>query len=163
MQSVLGQGRPQHSSQSQVLAKLCGAVADPKFPRRGEGGPILESGQKTYYLARLCRKLHERERNWTERDPPMRWDAGSTVINLEKYYVCKRSLRRLCFYTCLSIILFTGRGVQAQARGGVQAQAWGGVQVQAQGDQAWGGVSQHALRQTPPQQTATAADGTHPT
>ena len=24
-------------------------------------------------------------------------------------------------------------------------------------------VSQHALRQTPPQQTATAADGTHPT
>ena len=26
-----------------------------------------------------------------------------------------------------------------------------------------GGVSQHALRQTPQQQTATAADGTHPT
>ena len=38
----------------------------------------------------------------------------------------------------------------------------GGVQAHAQG-----GVSQHALRQTPPtptpQQTATAADGTHPT
>ena len=37
-----------------------------------------------------------------------------------------------------------------------------GVQVQAQ---AQGGVSQHALRQTPPppQQTATAAGGRHPT
>ena len=34
----------------------------------------------------------------------------------------------------------------------------GGGCVQAQG-----GVSQHALRQTPPQQTATAADGMHPT
>ena len=102
MQSVLGQGRPQHSSQSQVLAKLCGTVADPRFPRRGEGGPILESGQKTYYLARLCRKLHERERNWTERDPPMRWDAGSTVINLENYYVCKRSLRRLFLHLSVS-------------------------------------------------------------
>ena len=27
----------------------------------------------------------------------------------------------------------------------------------------WGEVSQHALRQTPPQQTTTAAGGTHPT
>ena len=27
----------------------------------------------------------------------------------------------------------------------------------------WGGVSRHALRQTPPQQTATASGGTHPT
>ena len=32
---------------------------------------------------------------------------------------------------------------------GLQAQTWG--------------VSQHALKQTPPQQTATAAGGTHPT
>ena len=39
---------------------------------------------------------------------------------------------------------------------GLQAQAWG-VQAQA------GGVSQHSLRQTSPQQTATAADSTHPT
>ena len=79
-----------------------------------------------------------------------------------------------------------GRGVQAHTRGpgrsrpilgvcpgphrvvstsmrgegeGVQAQAWGGgVQAQARR-----GVFQHALRQTPPQQTATAAGGTHPT
>ena len=35
-----------------------------------------------------------------------------------------------CFYTCLSVSLFTGWGVQAQARGG--------------------GVSQHTLNQTPP-------------
>ena len=42
---------------------------------------------------------------------------------------------------------------------GVQAQAQRGVQAQAQGD----GVSQYALRQTRPQQTATAADGRHPT
>ena len=38
----------------------------------------------------------------------------------------------------------------------------GAGQLQAQ---VWVGVSQHALKQTPPapQQTATAADGTHPT
>ena len=29
----------------------------------------------------------------------------------------KRSLRRLCFYTCLSVILFTGGGVVCMARG----------------------------------------------
>ena len=33
----------------------------------------------------------------------------------------------------------------------------------AGGVQAQGCVSQHALRQTPPQQMATAADGSHPT
>ena len=37
-----------------------------------------------------------------------------------------------------------------------------GSQARGRG-QAPGGVSQHALRQTPPQQTATAADGMHPT
>ena len=100
--------------------------------------------------------------------------------------VRKQSLRRLCFYTCLSFCpqgggvgslgpypgggevggSGWGGGLQAHTRaervegsgqGGRQAQAWG---VQ---DQVWEGcVSQHALRQTP-QQTATAADGTHPT
>ena len=62
------------------------------------------------------------------------------------------------------------RGVSAQ--GGVQAQARGGVQAQAQGVSRprpggcpgpGGGLSKHALRQTPPQQMATAADGTHST
>ena len=68
--------------------------------------------------------------------------------------VRKRTLRRLCFNRCLSV----QRGGVSRPRpkgavGGVQAQAWGGC------------VSEHALRQThpPPQQTATAADGTHPT
>ena len=52
-------------------------------------------------------------------------------------------------------------GVSRPRPGGVQAQAWGGcAQAQAQGG---GCVSQHALSQTPLQQTATAADGTHPT
>ena len=57
----------------------------------------------------------------------------------------------------------TSGGVHVHAGGrgrGVQAQAWGGgVQAQARR-----GVFQHALRQTPPpQQTVTAAGGTHPT
>ena len=51
----------------------------------------------------FCRKLHKNERNWTEEgahpshhlDPPMLITAR------------KRSLRRLCFYTCQSVILFT--------------------------------------------------------
>ena len=53
----------------------------------------------------------------------------------------------------------TPRGeVQGSGLGGLQAHTWG-VSRHKLG----GGVSQHALRQTPPQQTATAADGTHPT
>ena len=46
-------------------------------------------------------------------------------------------------------------GIQSQAHWGAR---WGGIQAQA-----WGSVSQHALRQTALQQTATAADGMHPT
>ena len=74
--------------------------------------------------------------------------------------VRKRSLRRLCFYTCLSVILFTG-GVQAQARGcpgpGLGEARPGG------GGQARGCIPACTEADTPPQQTATAADGTHPT
>ena len=77
-------------------------------------------------------------------------EKRSVRILLECFLVTvrKRSLRRLCFYTCLSFSPQGGgvcpRGVQAQAREMC--------------------VCQHALRQTPrPQQTATAADGTHPT
>ena len=45
-----------------------------------------------------------------------------------------------------------GKEVEGSGLGGLQAHTWGE------------GVSQHALRQTPPpQQTATAAGGTHPT
>ena len=46
----------------------------------------------------------------------------------------------------------------SRPRPGGVAHNSGGVQAQA-----LGGVSQHALRQTIPQQTATAAGGTHPT
>ena len=51
---------------------------------------------------------------------------------------------------------------QAQAQRGVEAHTQGGVQVHTWGGPGPGGVSQHALRQTPLQQTATAAGGTHP-
>ena len=44
-------------------------------------------------------------------------------------------------------------------RGKVEGFGWGGLQAHT-----WaGGVSQHALRQTPPHRTATAAGGIHPT
>ena len=33
--------------------------------------------------------------------------------------VRKRSLRRLCFYTCLSVILFTGVGVSVKVHAGI--------------------------------------------
>ena len=65
-------------------------------------------------------------------------------------------LRRLCFYRCLSV-----------HRGGCLV--WGGAWYPGvpgpRGMPGPGGglVSQHALRQTPPGETATAADGTHPT
>ena len=84
-------------------------------------------------------------------------------------------LRRLCFYTCLSFC--PREGCLVWGEGGVCS--WGvpdpggvpglggacsgGV---CSGGGAWSGggvVSQHALRQTPPGETATAADGTHPT
>ena len=67
-------------------------------------------------------------------------------------------------YVFTGVCLSTGGGVEAQAQGGlprgcVQAQAWEGVQTQAQGgvypSMHWG--------KHPPQQTATAADGMHPT
>ena len=109
-------------------------------------------------------------------------DKLAVRILLECFLVTarKQSLRRLCFYICLSVYRMggfqthawreveglageggsrptprgrlrglAGEGLQAHIQGGVQAQAWG--------------VSQHALRQTPPQQTATAVGGTHPT
>ena len=62
----------------------------------------------------------------------------------------------------VSVILSTGRGLAGGVsrpipRGEVGGSHWGGLQAQV------GGISQHALRQTPPKQTATAADGTHPT
>ena len=71
-------------------------------------------------------------------------------------------LRRLCCYRCLSV----HRGEGVSGRGGLLP---GGCLVQG-GMSSWGGgawsgglVSQHALRQTPLGEMATAADGTHPT
>ena len=41
------------------------SVADSGFSKRG--AQASDFGAKTYYLARLCRKLHENERNLTKR------------------------------------------------------------------------------------------------
>ena len=125
-------------------------------------------------------------------------------------YWCKWSLQRLCFYTCLSVILFTGgggippclaAGLQGvypsmpcrfpgpHPRESLRGLTFGGLQAHTQGGiwGVWPGgspgphpggklrvwpwslqahtqvVSQHALRQTPHQLTATAVGGTHPT
>ena len=79
------------------------------------------------------------------------------------FTVRKRSLRRLCFYTCLSVILFTG-GVCLSA-------CW--EQTSPRTRPPW---DRHTPREQappwdqtlpesrhPPWQTATAADSTHPT
>ena len=70
------------------------------------------------------------------------------------FYRSQKKLAKVMF-----LHLGVGGGSQAQARGVSRPRPGGRVQAQARGC-----VSQHALRQTPPppQQTATAADGTHP-
>ena len=127
----------------------------------------------------------------------------------------KRSLRRLCFYTCLSVLKGgwypsmpcrspggvsqhalqvsrpTPKGeLEGSGQGGLQTYTWGvssphleGLQAHTQGGSPGphlggvsrptpgrclqahtrGGVSQHALRQTPPRLMASAAGGAHPT
>ena len=88
-------------------------------------------------------------------------------------------LQRLCFYTCLSVHRgCLGPGPEGGGRGvwpggflGPDLGEVGGLAGGCPGPGPGGcpgpgpgGVSQHALRQTlPPKQTATAADGTHPT
>ena len=102
-------------------------------------------------------------------------------LNEHIFTARKRSLRRLCFYTGLSVILFTGGclgpcpgvGVLPGGRGGLgPCPVAGGLPragVQAQTQEGprprQGGVypSMHWGRHPPPQQMATAADGTHPT
>ena len=37
-------------------------VADPGFPR---GAPPEREGAPTYYLAKICRRVHANEENWT--------------------------------------------------------------------------------------------------
>ena len=127
------------------------------------------------------------------------WESICSLWLLLLITARKRSLRRLCFYTCLSVqggipaciaggipaCLAAGLGgVVSQhalqvsrptprgevegdlARGGLQAHTEGGswgdlARVGVSRPIPRGGLSQHALRQTPP--TATAAGGTHPT
>ena len=74
----------------------------------------------------------------------------------------KRSLRRLCFYTCLSVILFTRGGCLlgggCPGLGGVPAPGESGLGgVPAPGGLVLGGTWRR------PPETATAAGGTHPT
>ena len=55
-------------------------------------------------------------------------------------------------------------GLQAHTQGEVEGSGQGVSRPRPRGVQAQvGGVSQHALRQTTPQQMATAVDGMHPT
>ena len=81
----------------------------------------------------------------------------------------KRSLRRLCFYTCQSVILFTegwvsrpipggggwrsGLGVSGPHPGGCPGPHLGGSRLTPGGC-----VSQHALRQTPPPNLTSTAN-----
>ena len=68
------------------------------------GAPTLEFGGKTIIWQDFCRKLHENEINETEMDPAIKseisvsWQIKDFVITAHK-----QSLRRLCFYTCLSV------------------------------------------------------------
>ena len=62
--------------------------------------------------------------------PTTRTSIFKIQVDRSIFTARKRSLRRLCFYTCPSVILFT----------------WGVSRHTPRGK---GGVSQHALRQTP--------------
>ena len=42
------------------------------------GSRISQRGAPTYYLAKICQKLHENEENWTDVDPPQH--AGLTML-----------------------------------------------------------------------------------
>ena len=69
----------------------------------------------------------------------------------------KRSLRSLCFYTCLSVNLFTGGSLVlgGTCSGGCLFRGvWSGGCLLLGGGGAW---------RRPPPETATAAGGTHPT
>ena len=107
-------------------------------------------------------------------------------IQVSIFTVRKRSLRRLCFYTCLSFCS-RGRGSPGPypkgrlrclaggvsrpiPRGEVEGFGRGGLQAHIQGGRlgasGWGVCIPACTEAEPPspvQQTATAADGTHPT
>ena len=72
------------------------------------------------------------------------------------FTVCKRSLRRLCFYRCLSVHVggCPGPGPGGVYPGGCPGPGMGGGVGWGCPGPGPGGVSQHALRQTPP-----SADG----
>ena len=72
------------------------------------------------------------------------------ALTLNHFYRPQTKFAKVIFYTCLSF---------CSQRGGLQAHTRGVSRPRPER-----GISQHALRQTPPpKQTATAADGTHPT
>ena len=93
-------------------------------------------------------------------------------IQKRNYYHPQMKFAKVMFY--LSVILFTG-GCLGPGQGGcpspgmavsacgIQAQAHWGVRQGVSRPRPRGCVSQHALRQTALQQTATAADDMHPT
>ena len=78
--------------------------------------------------------------------PTTRTSIFKIQVDRSIFTARKRSLRRLCFYTCPSVILFTWGVSRPTPRGDVEGSGRGGLQAHTQGE---GGVSQHALRQTP--------------
>ena len=62
-----------------------------------EGVPIQKGRAPTYYLAKICRKLHETEENWTEGarpkfyyvDPPLLTDPSLNSLFTKTTTICK--------------------------------------------------------------------------
>ena len=57
---------------------------------------------------------------WTGKIFPMHSESLQCDVHVKAFVTArKRSLRRLCFYTCLSVILFTGGGGSASVHAGI--------------------------------------------
>ena len=52
----------------------------PEFPRWGGGCQSERCGRKTYYLAKSCKNLREKERNWTARCEPLGPPASNLLV-----------------------------------------------------------------------------------
>ena len=76
--------------------------------------------------------------------------AGTETKQMEGiiFTVRKWSLRRLCFYTCLSVILFTGRGM-SRPRSGL-GRGWGVSPGGCPGPGPWGCIPACTEADTPP-------------
>ena len=69
-----------------------------------EWGPTLEFGLKPYYLSRFLPKLHEYDRNWTQRfylDPPM------VYFHLRNFLSTSPKMKR---YLCDNVVYLSNVG-----------------------------------------------------